>query len=348
MQTKLQKYFPMLRSREEILREIDENVKLTEQFYSWREAQRQEFLDFCTGVRGIKMLYDSFFKEVMNPETVPERLEEFLGILLNQKVKIIEILPGDSTRIADEQSLLIMDILVRFEDGTYCNVEVQKIGYAFPGERSACYSSDLLLRQYKKARSVKKDHFTYKDVKGVYTIVLMEKSPAVFQKYPDEYIHIFMQKADTGLEMDLLQKYIFIPLDIFKKNVENKGIKNKMDGWLTFLGMDEPEKIIELINTYPEFREMYEHVYYICRNVEDVMGIFSEELRIMNRNTVRYMVDEMQETIDEQKEMIVGQQEQLKKKDSEMQKMILEKDEKMKEKEHIIEELKKQIALLQK
>lgn len=148
--------------------------------------------------------------------------------------------------------------------------------------------------------------------------------------------------------MDLLQKYIFIPLDIFKENVENKGIKNKMDGWLTFLGMDEPEKIIELINTYPEFREMYEHVYYICRNVGDVMGIFSEELRIMNRNTVRYMVDEMQETIDEQKEMTVGQQEQLKKKDSEMQKMILEKDEKMKEKEHIIEELKKQIALLQK
>ena len=47
MQTKLQKYFPMLRSREEILREIDENVKLTEQFYSWREAQRQEFWIFA-------------------------------------------------------------------------------------------------------------------------------------------------------------------------------------------------------------------------------------------------------------------------------------------------------------
>ena len=152
MQTKLQQYFPMLRSREEILREIDATVKLTEKFYRWREAQRQEFLDFCTGVRGIKMLYDSFFKEIMNPETVPERLEEFLSILLNRKVKIVDVLLGDSTRLADEQSLLIMDILVRFEDGTYCNVEVQKIGYAFPGERCACYSSDLLLRQYKKAR----------------------------------------------------------------------------------------------------------------------------------------------------------------------------------------------------
>ena len=84
MQTKLQQYFPMLRSREEILREIDATVKLTEKFYSWREAQRQEFLDFCTGVRGIKMLYDSFFKEIINPGTVPERLEEFLSILLNR------------------------------------------------------------------------------------------------------------------------------------------------------------------------------------------------------------------------------------------------------------------------
>ena len=47
MQTKLQQYFPMLRSREEILSDIDATVKLTEKFYSWREAQRQEFLDFC-------------------------------------------------------------------------------------------------------------------------------------------------------------------------------------------------------------------------------------------------------------------------------------------------------------
>ena len=31
----------MLRSREEILREIDATVKLTEKFYSWREAQSE-------------------------------------------------------------------------------------------------------------------------------------------------------------------------------------------------------------------------------------------------------------------------------------------------------------------
>ena len=114
MTSKLKYYFPMIRSREEILKEIQDNIKFTEKFYSWRESERQEFLDFCTGIRGVKILYDSFFKEIMNPETVPERLEDFLSVLLQRKVKIVDVLPGDSSRIADEQSLLIMDILVRF------------------------------------------------------------------------------------------------------------------------------------------------------------------------------------------------------------------------------------------
>lgn len=106
MTSKLKDYFPMIRSREEILKEIQDNIKFTEKFYSWRESERQEFLDFCTGIRGVKILYDSFFKEIMNPETVPERLEDFLSVLLQRKVKIVDVLPGDSSRIADEQSLL--------------------------------------------------------------------------------------------------------------------------------------------------------------------------------------------------------------------------------------------------
>lgn len=34
------------------------------------------------------------------------------------------------------------------------------------------------------------------------------------------------------------------------------------------------------------------------------MGIFSEELAILDKNTVDYMIDEMQDKIDEQKETI--------------------------------------------
>ena len=288
----------MIRTREEILKEIDGNIKLTEQFYSWNEETRQEFLDICTGVKGVKLLYDSFFKEIMNPETAPERLEDFVSVLLNRTVKIVEVLPGDSTRLADEQSLLIMDILVRFEDGTYCNIEVQKIGYAFPGERSACYSADLLLRQYKTVRSTKKEKFSYKDIKDVYTIVLIDKSTGDFKQFKEEYRHIFQQKSDTGLEMNLLQNYVFVPLDLFRKNVQDKGIRNKLDAWLAFLSIDEPNMIVKLTEEYPEFKVMYQQVYEMCRNVEGLMGIFSEELKIMDRNTVKYMVDQMQDELD--------------------------------------------------
>ena len=45
-----------------------------------------------------------------------------------------------------EPSFLITDIVVEFENGSIANIEVQKIGYRFPGERAACYSADLLLR----------------------------------------------------------------------------------------------------------------------------------------------------------------------------------------------------------
>ena len=311
MNTKLNAYFPMIRTREEILRDIQQNINLTERFYSWKEEQREEFMDFCTGVKGVKMLYDAFFKEIMNPETVPERLEDFLEVLLQRKVKIIEVLPGDSTRLADEQSLLIMDILVRFDDGSYCNVEVQKIGYAFPGERCACYSSDLLLRQYKNARSTRKENFSYKDIKSVYTIVLIDKSTGDFHKYKDRYCHIFQQRSDTGLELNLLQKYVFLPLDIFRENMHNKGITDKLDAWLAFLSMDSPEVIVKLIKKYPEFTVMYEHIYNICRNVEGMMEMYSEELKILDRNTVKYMVDQMQEQIDNQKEKIAAQEKEI-------------------------------------
>ena len=155
-----------------------------------------------------------------------------------------------------------------------------------------------------------------------YTIVLIDKSSGDFHDFQEVYKHNFQQQSDTGLKMNLLQKYVFIPLDLFRSNVQNKGIKNKMDAWFAFLSMDDPDMIIQLITEYPEFKVMYQQAYEICRNVEALMGIFSEELRIMDRNTVKYMVDQMQEEIDSQRQKLEqkdnqlnNQKQQLKQKD---------------------------------
>ena len=100
--------------------------------------------------------------------------------------------------------------------------------------------------------------------------------------------------------MGLLQNFIFITLDIFRKNMQNKRIYKELDAWFMFFSSEDPERIIELIDKYPMFRELYDDIYGICRNMEKVMGMFSKELRELDRNTVQYMIDEMQETIDAQ------------------------------------------------
>lgn len=343
----LRQYFPMIKSREEILEEIASKSHLKKMFSQWTETQQGEFLDFCTGVRGVKLLYDSFFKEIMNPENVPERLNEFLSLLLGQKVRIESVLPNDSSRIADESSLLIMDILVRLEDGSLCNVEVQKIGYRFPGERSACYSADLLLRQYKRIRGSDKHKNAYKDMKNVYTVILFEKSPVEFKQFPEAYLHQFSQKSDTGLEINLLQKYLFIPLDIFLRNIHNKGIRNKLDGWLVFFSDDSPERIIELLEKYPEFKPLYEHVYEMCRNVEKVMEMYSKELLEMDRNTVQYMIDEMQEEINQKDEELNQKDVQLSQKDAQLNQINAQLEQERRQYQETLEKMQRQLQELQ-
>ncbi|MSC82528.1 hypothetical protein EAI89_04470 [Eubacterium sp. am_0171] len=298
MKKGLKDYFPQIRTREEVMNDIRINPVSAYQFDQWGEELQEEFLDFCTGARGVKMTYDSFFKEIMNPELHAERLEELLSLLLEQKVKIHQLLPNESARIADENTLLIMDIVVELEDGSLANIEIQKIGYAFPGQRGACYSADLLLRQYKRVRSQKKKKFTYQDIKTVYTIIFFEKSTSEFHEIKHTYIHRAKQVFNTGLKMNMLQEYVLIPLDIFKETKQNKAIETKLDAWLSFLSDDRPERIMEIIEKYPDFRELYGKIYEICRNVEGVMNMFSEELLELDRNTVQYMIEEQQEQLD--------------------------------------------------
>ena len=109
---------------------------------------------------------------------------------------------------------------------------------------------------------------------------------------------------------------MFIPLDIVQKIYQNVGIRNKLDAWLIFLATDDPEVIAKLIDTYPEFRRLYEDIYDLCLNTERLMEMFSKELLELDRNTVKYMIDEMQDEIDSQKQQLKEKDEQLQEKDT--------------------------------
>ena len=317
----------MIRERQAVIDEISSNTFLSARFNTWTTEERKKFLDYCTGERGMKITYDPFFKEIFEPDYNPERLNNMLSSIFEQQVVIIKVLSNDGARIASEVSLLITDILVQLEDGSLVNVEIQKIGYAFPGERASCYSADLLLREYRRLRDKNKNKFRYSDIKPVYTIVIMEESPNEIKQAKDYYIHRSKISFDSGIKVNLLQKYIFISLDNFKEIMQNrfeaiksdaikktstndKGINktdtelfhNKLEEWLMFLSFDEPEYIEQLITHNPYFKELYADIYNMCLNTERLMEMYSKELAELDHNTVVYMIDELKAEVDILKE----------------------------------------------
>ena len=54
----LKAYFPDIQSRKELLQRIHSDEELLNMFMSWEEKRQEEFLDMCTGNRGVKILYD--------------------------------------------------------------------------------------------------------------------------------------------------------------------------------------------------------------------------------------------------------------------------------------------------
>lgn len=47
----LQKHFPIIRERQEVMEEIQSREELSVLFESWERKQQKEFLDYCTGVK---------------------------------------------------------------------------------------------------------------------------------------------------------------------------------------------------------------------------------------------------------------------------------------------------------
>ena len=83
--------------------------------------------------------------------------------------------------------------------------------------------------------------------------------------------------------------------------ITSSTIKNKLEEWLVFLSQDDPDMIMKLLDRNPEFQKIYEEIYTLCLNMEGMMEMFSKELEIMDRNTVKLMIDEMEEELNETK-----------------------------------------------
>ena len=125
-----------------------------------------------------------------------------------------------------------------------------------------------------------------------------------------------------------MQEYTFICLDIFDNIIHNEGrkIDGRLEEWLVFLKEDDPNMIIKLLEQNSEFRDIYEEIYNICRNSERMMGMFSKELEILDRNTVKLMIDELDEALGAEREKVKAIKQERETLKAEMQEAKAEKE----------------------
>ena len=299
--------------RKIVIDNLKNDPLLSVRFRSLTGELKERMIDFLCGTATLPLTYDPFFKKLFNPDIYPERLENFISSVLKKKVKIKCILSQEDSQLQGA-TLLILDIIVELEDGSIANVEIQKISYLFPAQRMSCYSADLLLRQYARVKGEKGKGFTYNDLKKVYTIIIFENSPAELKKdyVKDSYIHFGHTTFDTGIHMDLLQDFYLISLDVFQKSYYSKSIKdrNELNGWLALLSTDDVSRLNELVSDYPQLEGIIADMAGYLDKPQEVVGMFSEALKILDENTVHYMMDEMQKDIDNKNEMIEELREQ--------------------------------------
>ena len=334
----------------------------------------ERFMDFLKGKRSLPLLYDPFFKKIFSAAEHKERLSELVSCLLGQNVTVLEVLPNEDSQFLGV--LVIMDMVVRMSDGSIANIEIQKISYDFPAERISCYSADLVMRQYKMITGNEETFgemgkVSYKNMRKVHTIILFEKSSASLISELDEklYYHVGKTKFNTGIKIELLQDFLLISLDTFRKyrysdiregrievndydydSTQYSGcevteeMKHNRLKYLSLFVAETPQEIDRLVDVFPELDEVRRDINEYLVRPKEVLNMFSEALRILDRNTAELMVDRMNDEI----EKLKGVRSQLESENSELEGKNSELEGKNSELENRNSELEAEVARLKK
>ena len=167
--------------------------------------------------------------------------------------------------------------------------------------------------------------------------------------------------------LPLLQKYHMISLDTFRKyrysdiikgNIEIKKCDYDEDVYekpltdqmlrdrLAFLSLFVTETVDEAIaiqNIFPELSEIFNEMNEYLARPEEVLGMFSEALRILNHNTAVLMVDEYRKKYQEMENNLRKEMKKSQEMQQEMQEMQSNLNKEMQEQQKILDDKDKQI-----
>ena len=329
--------------KETILTRLKTDEATYSKFCKLKENDKKNFLAFLSGERGLEVLLDSFFRKIFNPAEKKERMCSLLSALLGETVEDFTVMPREGDQLYEKGSIVVMDILVQLKDGRLVDVEMQKIGYRFPSQRSTCYASDLVMRQYNTLRAKHGKDFHYDMIRPVNIIVIIESTDKEFSTSPD-YLHKRQVSYSSGIDLPETVNITYLTLDRFKKPVQN--IIDPLDKWLAFFTYKEPNDIISLVNSYPEFLPIYHEISEFRKEPKEAISMYSEALSVLDHNTELYMIEEKRQEIkalQQEKQALLNEKQAL---TDEKQALLDEKQTLSDEKQALLDENERLRALL--
>ncbi len=279
------------KSSEDVEKDLRQNADLYTTFQHFKEKDRNRLMNFLCGKESLEILYDPFFKNIMDPYMHQERIEDLISAFLGEPVTIVQILPNTGNQLVDNGTFVVMDILVELQDHRIIDVEMQKLGYHFPAQRTSCYAADIIMRQYNRVKALKGKGFTYEDIQQTCLFIFMERSSKEFLAATGSFIHHRDISYSSGVKLPETVDITYISLDTFRSTVQN--IDTEIAAWLTFLSKDDTDSILSLVRRYPKFLSCYQDIAAFRQKPEELIYMFSEALYILDKNTERLMVDEM-------------------------------------------------------
>ena len=173
-----------------------------------------------------------------------------------------------------------------------------------------------------------------------------------FKEEKSRFIHYVLVSLDT------FKKYRYSDIrkgrtevteyDYDRTQYSEKQVTEKMKfDRLKFLSLfvaETPEEIEQLIEIFPDLESVRLDINEYLERPKEVLSMFSEALRILDRNTAELMVDRMKDEIDELKVQAEENKARLEEKDSQLEEKDIQLEEnraQLEEKDAEIDRLKK-------
>ena len=83
------------------------------------------------------------------------------------------------------------------------------------------------------------------------------------------------------------------------------------NGWLALLSTDTVDRLDELISDYPWLEGIVADMAGYLERPGEVIGMFSDALRILDENTVHYMIEQQKEELEKAKQMLAEKDKEL-------------------------------------